>query len=407
MAAREAVGVIGTGIMGAPMARNLAKAGFDVIAYNRTPARAQALQADGVTVADSVAQVGQQATVVITMVPDTPDVLAVVEGEGGLANAMAEGSVLIDMSTVSPAETRALAERLAARGIAMLDAPVSGGSWGAQQATLTIMAGGAPETFERCLPIFEAMGKSITLMGPSGMGQTTKLVNQVLVAGTCAAVAEALVFAGAQGADLLKTIEAVSGGAAGSWQLANLGPRMAQRDFAPGFMVKLQQKDLRLILEAARETNVPLALTGVARQYLADVEAMGCAEEGTQAIIKAVERLAGAEAGDISRDAQNVMRGKGAGAVVHYAVVLIVFAITGSLTVLLARFLLNNILGLEGSLWSGPWSYRVVYVLLITPVYSVLLISVGTLFGKHTYFRHRVVRIWSHVLPLHYLHARK
>ena len=297
MASRETVGVIGTGIMGAPMARNLAKAGFGVIAYNRTPARAQALQADGVTVAGSVAQVGQQAAVVITMVPDTPDVLAVVEGEGGLAGAMAEGSVLIDMSTISPAETRTLAERLAARGIAMLDAPVSGGSWGAQQATLTIMAGGAPETFERCLPIFEAMGKSITLMGPSGMGQTTKLVNQVLVAGTCAAVAEALVFAGAQGADLLKTIEAVSGGAAGSWQLANLGPRMAQRDFAPGFMVKLQQKDLRLILEAAQETNVPLALTGVARQYLADVEAMGCAEEGTQAIIKAVERLAGTEAG--------------------------------------------------------------------------------------------------------------
>ena len=171
MAARETVGVIGTGIMGAPMARNLAKAGFDVIAYNRTPARAQALQPDGVTVADSVAQVGQQAAVVITMVPDTPDVLAVVEGGGGLANAMAEGSVLIDMSTISPAETRALAERLAARGLAMLDAPVSGGSWGAQQATLTIMAGGAPETFERCLPLFEAMGKSITLMGPSGMGR--------------------------------------------------------------------------------------------------------------------------------------------------------------------------------------------------------------------------------------------
>ena len=130
------------------------------------------------------------------------------------------------------------------------------------------MAGGAPETFERCLPVFEAMGTSITLMGPSGMGQTTKLVNQILVADTCAAVAEALTFAAAQGADLLKTVEAVSGGAAGSWQLANLGPRMAQRDFAPGFMVKLQQKDLRLILEAAQERHVPLAVTAVARQYL-------------------------------------------------------------------------------------------------------------------------------------------
>ena len=296
MAERETVGVVGTGIMGAPMARNLAKAGFDVIAYNRTASRAEALREDGVTVAASLAEVGQAASVVITMVPDTPDVLAVVEGDGGLAGAMHEGSVLIDMSTISPAETRALAERLAEHGIAMLDAPVSGGSWGAQQATLTIMVGGEPETFERCLPVFEAMGKSITLMGPSGMGQTTKLVNQILVAGTCAAVAEALVFAASQGADLLKTVEAVSGGAAGSWQLSNLGPRMAQRDFAPGFMVKLQQKDLRLILEAAQERHVPLAVTELARQYLTAVEEMGGGDEGTQAVVKAVEALAGIEA---------------------------------------------------------------------------------------------------------------
>ena len=296
MAERETVGVVGTGIMGAPMARNLAKAGFDVIAYNRTASRAEALRADGVAVAASLAEVGQTASVVITMVPDTPDVLAVVEGEGGLAGAMREGSVLIDMSTISPAETRALAGRLAERGIAMLDAPVSGGSWGAQQATLTIMVGGEAETFERCLPVFEAMGKSVTLMGPSGMGQTTKLVNQILVAGTCAAVAEALVFAASQGADLLKTVEAVSGGAAGSWQLSNLGPRMAQRDFAPGFMVKLQQKDLRLIIEAAQERHVPLAVTGLARQYLTAVEAMGGGDEGTQAVVKAVEALAGVEA---------------------------------------------------------------------------------------------------------------
>ncbi len=296
MTERETVGVVGTGIMGAPMARNLAKAGFEVIAYNRTASRAEALRADGVAVAGSLAEVGRAASVVITMVPDTPDVLAVVEGEDGLAGAMREGSVLIDMSTISPAGTRALAGRLAERGIAMLDAPVSGGSWGAQQGTLTIMVGGEPETFERCLPVFEAMGKSITLMGPSGMGQTTKLVNQILVAGTCAAVAEALVFAASQGADLLKTVEAVSGGAAGSWQLSNLGPRMAQRDFAPGFMVKLQQKDLRLILEAAQEQHVPLAVTGLARQYLTAVEAMGGGDEGTQAVVKAVEALAGIEA---------------------------------------------------------------------------------------------------------------
>ncbi len=293
---RETVGVVGTGIMGAPMARNLAKAGFDVVAYNRTLSKAEALKADGVAVAESIAEVGRRATVAITMVPDTPDVLSVVEGDGGLAGAMAAGSVLVDMSTISPAETRALAARLAVKGIAMLDAPVSGGSWGAQQATLTIMVGGEQETFDRCLPVFEAMGKSITLMGPSGMGQTTKLVNQILVAGTASAVAEALVFAAAQGADVLKTIEAVSGGAAGSWQLANLGPRMVKGDFAPGFMVKLQQKDLRLILEAAQEKHVPLTVTGVARQYFTAVEAMGLGDEGTQAVIKAVESLAGVEA---------------------------------------------------------------------------------------------------------------
>lgn len=296
MAEREAVGFVGTGIMGAPMARNLAQAGFAVTAYNRTAAKAEALREHGVAVAGSLAEAARGASVVITMLPDTPDVLAAVEGEGGVAESMAPGGVFIDMSTISPGETRALAERLAERGISMLDAPVSGGSWGAEQGTLTIMAGGEREAFERCLPVFEAMGKTITLTGPSGMGQTTKLVNQILVAGTCAAVAEALVFASAQGADLLRTIEAVSGGAAGSWQLANLGPRMARRDFAPGFMVKLQQKDLRLIMEAAQERSVPLAVTSMARQYLTAVEAMGLGDEGTQAVVKAVEALAGVEA---------------------------------------------------------------------------------------------------------------
>ncbi|MEX2431199.1 MAG: NAD(P)-dependent oxidoreductase [Dehalococcoidia bacterium] len=292
----ETVGIIGTGIMGAPMARNLAKAGFNVIAYNRTRSKAEALRDDGVAVADSIADVGRAAGVVITMVPDTPDVLAVVEGEDGLAASMQQGSVLIDMSTVSPGATRALAARLAEHGISMLDAPVSGGSWGAQQGTLSIMVGGVQEAFDRCVPVFEAMGKTITHMGPSGMGQTTKLVNQILVVGTVSAVAEALVFAAAQGADLLKTIEAVAGGAAGSWQLSNLAPRMAQGDFAPGFMVKLQQKDLRLVLEAAQEQHVPLAVTSLARQYFTALEADGLGGEGTQAVIKAVEKLAGIEA---------------------------------------------------------------------------------------------------------------
>ncbi len=290
------IGVVGTGIMGGPMALNLVKAGFEVTAYNRTPARAEALAKDGVTVAKSIAEVGESCTVVITMVPDTPDVLQVVEGEGGLASSMKDGSVLIDMSTIAPGPTSELASRLANNGIAMLDAPVSGGSWGAQQGTLSIMVGGEQADFDRCLPVFEAMGKTITLMGPSGMGQTTKLVNQILVVGVASTVAEALVFAAANGADLLKTIEAVGGGAAGSWQLSNLGPRMVQGDFAPGFMVRLQQKDLRLIQETAQEKHVPLAVTALARQYFTALEAAGLGEEGTQAIIKAVEKLAGLEA---------------------------------------------------------------------------------------------------------------
>ena len=292
MAEIKTVGFVGTGIMGAPMARNTAKAGFEVVAYNRTRARAEALAEHGVRVADSIAEVGAQADAVVVMVTDTPDVVEVVEGAGGLAEAMRRGSVLVDMSSISPGATRELAARLAERGIAMLDAPVSGGSWGAEQGTLAIMVGGEAEAGERVRPVFEAMGQRVTHMGPSGMGQTTKLVNQILVAGTVSAVAEALVFEAAHGADLERTIEAVGAGAAGSWQLANLGPRMARGDFAPGFMVRLQQKDLRLILEAADEKHVPLAVTGVARALFTALEAAGFGEEGTQAIIKAVERQA-------------------------------------------------------------------------------------------------------------------
>ena len=289
----KTVGFVGTGIMGAPMARNTARAGFEVIAYNRTAAKAEALREHGIDVAASAAEVGERADAVVTMLPDTPDVLSVVEGEGGLAAAMREGSVLVDMSTIAPGATRVLAERLSAGNIAMLDAPVSGGSWGAEQGTLSIMVGGDAQAFERCGPLFAAMGQRVTYMGPSGMGQTTKLVNQVLVAGTVAAVAEALVFAAAHGADLERTIEAVSGGAASSWQLSNLGPRMIAGDFAPGFMVRLQQKDLRLILEAADERSVPLHTTAVARALLTALEAQSLGEEGTQAIIKAVEQQAG------------------------------------------------------------------------------------------------------------------
>ena len=293
------IGFIGLGIMGMPMAKNLLKAGYPVVAYNRTVSKAQALAAEGGGKAKEAAsprEVAEACPIVITMVTDSPDVEEVVLGPGGVMEGIQKDAVLIDMSTISPAVTRSIAAHLAEKGAHMLDAPVSGGSWGAIEGTLSIMVGGSEAVFQRCLPVFQAMGRSITHVGSNGMGQTTKLVNQVLVAGTMNAVAEALVFAAKAGANLERTIEAVAGGAAGSWQLQNLGPRLIKGDFAPGFMVRLQQKDLRLVLEAAREMNVPLPGTSLVSQLYASLEAEGRGEEGTQALIKVHERFAGVEA---------------------------------------------------------------------------------------------------------------
>jgi 3-hydroxyisobutyrate dehydrogenase len=290
------IGLIGLGIMGMPMARNLMKAGYSVTAYNRTESKAQELAGEGATAVASPRAVAEACPIVITMVTDSPDVEAVVLGPGGAIEGIQRDAILIDMSTISPSVTRAIAGRLKEKGAHMLDAPVSGGSWGAIEGTLSIMAGGDKATFDRCLPVFEAMGRNIVHVGATGMGQTTKLVNQVLVAGTMNAVAEALVFASKAGADLGTTIAAVGGGAAGSWQLNNLGPRLIKGDFAPGFMVKLQQKDLRLILEAAREMRVSLPVTALVHQFFSSLEAAGLGDEGTQALVKVHERMAGIEA---------------------------------------------------------------------------------------------------------------
>ena len=293
---KPVVGFIGLGIMGQPMARNLLKAGFGLVVYTRTRRKADGLLAEGARWADSPAAVARQAPMVITMVADSPDVEQVVLGPQGIIEGVRPGSVVIDMSTVSPRVERAIAQQLATRGVAYMDAPVSGGSWGAIQGTLAIMVGGEEDAFRRVLPIFEAMGKSITYMGPSGAGQVTKLVNQVLVAVTLSGVAEALVFGAKAGADLLKTIEAVKGGAAGSWQLANLGPRIVKGDFAPGFMITLQLKDLRLILEMAQELALPLPLTALVAQIYRAAAVDGKGECGTQAVVTVLERLAGVEA---------------------------------------------------------------------------------------------------------------
>ncbi len=293
---KEKIGFIGLGIMGLPMASNLIKDGFDLVVYNRTLSKCTQLQEKGATVAKNPADVAKIAKVIITMVTDSPDVENLLLGENGIMSTIEKGSIVIDMSTISPKITKELNSKLNSKGCYMVDAPVSGGSWGAIEGTLSIMIGGEKSAYQQCIPLFESMGKNIIYTGESGMGQTTKLVNQILVAGTMNAVAEALVFAAKAGADLEKTIDAVGGGAAASWQLNNLAPRIIKGDFDPGFMIKLQQKDLRLVIETAQSMNVPIPGTSLASQMFASLLSKGLGDEGTQALVKAYETLAGVEA---------------------------------------------------------------------------------------------------------------
>ena len=293
---KEKIGFIGLGIMGLPMASNLIKDGFNLVVYNRTLSKCSQLEEKGAVVVQTPADVAKNAKMIITMVTDSPDVEDILLGEKGIMSTIEEGSIVIDMSTISPKITKELNAKLNSKGCYMVDAPVSGGSWGAIEGTLSIMIGGEKSAYQQCIPLFESMGKNIIYTGESGMGQTTKLVNQILVAGTMNAVAEALVFAAKSGADLEKTIDAVGGGAAASWQLNNLAPRIIKGDFDPGFMIKLQQKDLRLVIETAQALNVPIPGTSLASQMFASLLSKGLGDEGTQALVKAYESLAGVEA---------------------------------------------------------------------------------------------------------------
>ncbi len=292
------VGFIGLGIMGRPMARHLIDAGHQLTVWNRSRPGIEALVAAGAAEGASPADVASKSEVVITMVGDSPDVEEVALGAQGIAAGATAGLVHIDMSTISPEVTRRIAAEYAKAGIEMLDAPVSGGEAGAINATLSIMVGGKPEVFERCKPLFEAMGRSITYCGPSGAGQTVKLCNQVLVSVTNMAVCEALVLAAKAGVSPSTMVEAVSGGAAASWQLLNLGPKMIARDFRPGFKVWHQEKDLRLALEVARDAALPLPATALVSQLFASVHAAGFENEGTQALVKALEGLGRVEVGE-------------------------------------------------------------------------------------------------------------
>ena len=293
---KETIGFIGLGIMGLPMAKNLIKSNFNLIVYNRTESKSKELSESGAKVAATPKEVAENAKCIITIVTDSPDVEQVILGQSGIIEGLQPNTIIIDMSTISPKITRNIDQELSKKQSTLLDAPVSGGSWGAIEGTLSIMIGGTKDAFNTCLPLFQAMGKNIIHTGSSGMGQTTKLVNQILVAGTMNAVAEAMVFAAKSGADLETTIEAVGGGAAASWQLNTLGPRLIKGDFDPGFMIKLQQKDLRLIIESAQDLNVAIPGTSLVSQLFAGLLSQGLGDEGTQALVKAHEQLSNIKA---------------------------------------------------------------------------------------------------------------
>lgn len=294
----EKIGFIGMGIMGRSMARNLLKAGYPVTVWNRTRSRADEVAADGASIADSPAALAAASDVIVICVSDTPDVEAVIMGKDGVLDGAKKGALVIDCSTISPAATRDFTEALGKKDVAMLDAPVSGGSEGAAKGTLSIMVGGEVADFERALPVFQAMGKNIVHVGDHGAGQTVKLVNQVLVVGNMLAAAEALMLAQAGGVDLQKTFDAVSAGAGGSWMFSNRAPQAMKRDWRPGFTIDLQQKDLRLVLEAADEIGVPLPGTALIFQFYRTLQQQGLGSEGNHALVKALENLAGFQVGN-------------------------------------------------------------------------------------------------------------
>lgn len=296
----ETIGFIGLGIMGKGMVQNLLNAGFNLYVWNRSPQKMDALIEAGAHAASSPADVASHSSIVITCVSDTQDVDEVILRENGAIYGLNEGDLVIDMSTISPEKTRYIAGCLEQKGVHMLDAPISGGSEGAARGTLSIMVGGDAAQVERAMSAFQAMGSKITHVGPIGAGQTVKLVNQILVVVTMMGVGEALLFAEAGGLDLNKTLEAVSAGAAGSWMLSNRGPQVVERDWRPGFTIDLQQKDLRLVLEAADQMGVPVLGTSMVFNLYRTLQKQGLGGDGNHALVKALEHLADMEVGEES-----------------------------------------------------------------------------------------------------------
>ncbi|MEL6405345.1 MAG: NAD(P)-dependent oxidoreductase [Chloroflexota bacterium] len=295
----EKVGFIGLGIMGRGMTRNLMKVGFDVTVWNRTASKMQPFVDEGAKGADSPKEVAQNADIILICVSDTPDVQAVLYGDEGVLAGLSADKLIIDHSTISPHATLEMAKDVNSIGAHWLDAPISGGNEGAEKGTLSIMVGGDDEQFKRAMPVLEAMGKTITHVGEQGAGQMVKLVNQILVVVTGMAVSEAMLFAQAGGLDLQRTLSAVEGGAAGSWMLSNRGSQMIVRDWRPGFTINLQQKDLRLVLEAADQLGIPLLATNLVFNLYRTLQQQGHGEEGNHALVKALEKMTGIELGSV------------------------------------------------------------------------------------------------------------
>lgn len=285
------IGFIGLGIMGRPMAANLLKAGYEVVVRNRSAAAEDELRALGATVAGSPREVAAQSDVVITMLPNSPDVRLVCLGEGGIIEAAREGLVVVDMSSIAPTAAREVGEALAAKGVTMLDAPVSGGEPGAVAGTLSIMAGGDRATFDRVRDVLLAMGRSAAYVGPLGAGNIAKLANQTVVAVNIAVLGEALVLARLSGVDPAAVLEAIKGGLAGSNVMNAKGPMMLGGDFRPGFRVDLHVKDLDNVLATGHGVHAPLPLTAAVREMLSSLGADGHGSDDHSALVTYFEKL--------------------------------------------------------------------------------------------------------------------
>jgi 2-hydroxy-3-oxopropionate reductase len=286
------VGFIGLGLMGKPMARNLMRAGYPLTIHNRSRGPVDELAAEGATPATSPKEVAEQVDAVITCLPDSPDVEQVTLGSNGIIEGGRPGLTVIDMSTIAPGVAVRIADELAERDIHWLDAPVSGGDIGAQQGTLAIMVGGDEAVFQDCLDLFQAMGQNIVHVGGAGAGQVTKVCNQIIAAGTIAAMSEALVLAAKAGADVERVIEAIRGGAARCWALEVRAPQILRRELEPGFKAYMQYKDLNIVLDAGKTYQVALPVTGTVRELYTAMLAAGRGDLDTSAVVTVLEDLA-------------------------------------------------------------------------------------------------------------------